>query len=247
MIQHAAMKLGKKPAKKDARTLKLGKYFGAALPAPPDSVNNSRDATDWGMMLNDNLGCCTIAGIGHAIQVMVLSEILPAAKPGIISPSDDIILRYYEQWDGYNPADPTTDQGGIELDVLNAFRRDGFAGYQLLAYADPDQTNLTHVKQAIWLFGGLYIGLALPLGWQGASVWDSNMGDPGSWGGHAVFVPDYDEQGPTCITWGGLQKMTWQGFQQYVDELHALIVPDFRPPDGFDLAALQADLALVTA
>lgn len=247
MVEHTAVKLGKKPAKNDVRTLKLAKYLTTALPAPPDSVTNSRGLAGWGMMLNDSLGCCTIAGIGHAIQVMVLSEILPSGKPGLISPSNSIILRYYEQWDGYNPADPSTDQGGVEVDVLNDFRQGDFAGYKLLAYADPDPKNLTHIKQAIWLFGGLYIGLELPTGWQGAALWDANMGDPGSWGLHAVFVPDYDEQGPTCITWGELQKMTWAGFQQYCDEAHALICPDWTPPAGFDLATLQADLAAVTA
>ena len=243
------MKLGKKPAKKDPRTLRLGKYM-ADLPAPPASVTNSRNITDWGMFLNDTLGCCTISGVGHAIQVMVVSNILPASPSGIIHPSDDIILRYYEQWDGYNPADPSTDQGGVEIDVLNNWRQQGlrgFAGYQLLAYADPAPTNITHVKQAISLFGGVYIGVGMPDGWQSASVWDTNMGDPNSWGGHAVFIPDYDAIGPTCITWGMLQKMTWAGFQQYVDEVHALIVPDWVPPVGFDLAALQGDLSSVTA
>jgi len=246
MVDHTKMKLGKKPAKIDPRTLKLAKYI-TALPVPPAAVCNSRGTSGWGMMLNDNLGCCTIAGVGHAIQVMVLSQILAASKSGIIRPSDDIILRYYSRWDGYDPSDLSTDQGGVEVDVLNRWRAEGFAGYQLLAYADPDPKNVLHIKQTIALFGGIYIGINMPVGWQNASVWDANMGDPGSWGGHAVFVCDYDEEGLTLITWGELQRMTFAGLAQYCDEAHALIVPEWNPPEGFDLAVLQSDLAEIVA
>ena len=242
LVDHRLVKLGKAPAKKAPRRLKLGKYLTAELPPAPDSCRNSRGITEWGMFLNDSLGCCTIAAGGHAYQGLVLSQISPGVKPGIIMPSDDTILRYYEDWDGYDPQDPSTDQGGEETDVLNKWRKNGFSGRSLQAYADPDPTNIEHVKQAIYLLGGLYIGVALPTGWQNKPLWDANMGEAGSWGGHAVWVPDYDEDGPSCITWGEMQRFTWDGFTQYVDEVHGLIVPEWKPPAGFDKAALVADL-----
>lgn len=244
-VNHAAMKLGKQPARIDQRTLKMARYMTPDLQPPPVAVNHSRGLASWGMMCNDRLGCCTISAVGHADQVMVLSQILPGKSVGLIHPSDDIILRYYEEWDGYDPFDPSTDQGGDELTVLNLWRKQGFSGRNLLAYADPDPKNQEHVKQAIYLFGGLYIGVQMPMGWQGANLWDANMGEPGSWGGHAVFVCDYDRTGLTLITWGELQRMSWAGFAEYVDECHALITPEWRPPAGFDLHQLQSDLAAI--
>lgn len=223
----------------------LSRYLTTSLPDPPESISNSRGVEDWGVFLNDRLGCCTISAVGHAVQVMVMSNILPQAKAGVIHPSDDIILRYYEQWDGYDPADPSTDRGGIELDVLNNWRKNGFAGYQLQSYVSINSRNTAHVMQAIEIFGGVYIGLELPSGWQNARVWDANMGAPGSWGGHAVFCPDYNKDGISPITWGTVQPMTWNGFKEYCSECYALIVPDWVPPAGFDLSSLQKDLKLV--
>jgi hypothetical protein len=198
------------------------------------------------MMGNDNHGDCVFAGIGHALQVMVMSQILPNAPAGIIHPADSEILGYYSKWAGFDPADPSTDQGADELTTLNLWRKEGFAGYSLLAYADPSPTNIDHIKQTIYLFGGAYVGIQMPDGWQGAALWDADMGDPGSWGGHAVYVPDYDADGLTAITWGMLQRISWDGFAQYVDEAHALVTSDWTPPPGFDSDTLQKDLSAIT-
>lgn len=242
MADHSRMKLGKKPRRYDRRTLRLARYLTPALPPPPPSVTNSQGITNWGMMLNDNLGDCTIAGVAHAIQVWTLSQGNEATVP------DSTVLQYYEQWDGYDPNNPDSDEGGVELDVLNDWRQQGFSGHPLLAFADPDPQDTLHVQQAIALFGGLYIGLSLPISAQTQDVWDvdtSPNGQPGSWGGHCVFVPDYDSDSLTCITWGAPKKMTWGFWGTYCDEAHALLSPDWQPPAGFDMAALQTDLAVV--
>jgi hypothetical protein len=244
MADHSRMRLGKKTRRYDRRTLRLARYLTPALPPPPPAVTNSQSITNWGVMLNDKLGDCTIAGVAHAIQVWTLS------KGNEVTVPDPTVLQYYEQWDGYDPSKPATDQGGVELDVLNSWRKEGFSGHPLLAFADPDPQDTLHVQQAIALFGGLYIGLSLPKSAQTQDLWDvdtSPNGQPGSWGGHCVFVPDYDPNGLTCITWGAPKKMTWGFWGTYCDEAHALLSPDWQPPAGFDMAALQADLATVTA
>jgi hypothetical protein len=240
------MKLGKKPRRYDRRTLRLARYLTPALPPPPPGVTNSEGVTNWGMMLNDTLGDCTIAGVGHAIQVWTL------AKGNEVTVSDSTVLLYYEQWDGYNPNNPASDQGGVELDVLNDWRQspNGLDGHQLLAFADPDPQDTLHVQQAIRLFGGLYAGLQLPISAQTQDVWDvasGPNGQPGSWGGHCVFISDYAADTLTCITWGELKKMTWGFWGTYCDEAHALLSTDWQPLAGFDMAALQADLSKVTA
>jgi hypothetical protein len=96
--------------------------------------------------------------------------------------------------------------------------------------------------------------LSLPITAQKQAVWDvvPNGGDnakPGSWGGHAVFVPKYDANGFTCITWGELKTMTSAFWSAYVDEAHALLSHDWMAskgaPSGFNLAELKTDLGLI--
>lgn len=238
------MKLGRKAVKRDSRMLLVANYLTAVLPAPPPSVDWSKGQTFFGSMYNNTLGCCTIAGAGHAVQI------LSANAGAEATVSDNDILKYYEQWDGYNPADPSTDQGGIELDVLNKWKAQGFAGHALDAYADVNVKNVTEIKQAINLFGGLYIGMEVPNFIMASipTVWDVTANDGGIDGGHCVFVYGYDATGPQFISWGSVYTMTWAFWAKYVDEAHALLSPDFLganglDPEGFNLAQLQADLA----
>lgn len=249
MADHSQMKLGRKAIKTDSRTLRLARYIGAELPPAPPAADWTKGITSFGMMLNDQLGDCTIAGCGHALQVL-------SANSGVeITIPDCVILAAYEQWDGYDPSDPSTDQGGVELDVLKDWQKNGLAGHKLLAFADPAVANLEEVRQAIHLFGGVYIGISLPLTAQTQDVWDAvvdpgdGSAEAGSWGGHCVFVCAYDANGFTCITWGAQKQMTTAFWQAYVDEAHALLGADWigakSAPSGFDLAQLQADLALI--
>ena len=265
MIDHRMMKLGRAGIYHDPRSLQMARYTEALAP-PPLAVDWTKGITAFGMMLNgpdpanppalaEGVGCCTISGCGHAVQIWTANT----GFGSMITVPDTTIEQFYEEWDGYNPADPSTDQGGIELNVLKAWRQGGFAGHQLTAFADPHPADLLTVRQSISLFGGVYIGLSLPVTAQNQAVWDAvsngNLpcadAEPGSWGGHCVFVPKYDENGFTCITWGGLQEMTLAFWEEYCDEVHTLLSRDWLgakgSPAGFNQAQLEADLAAVTA
>ena len=249
MAYHANMKLGRKAVKTDTRTLRLRRYLTPALPPPPPAVDWTRGMTAFGMMLNDRIGDCTIAGCAHAVQVWTANAGSEATLP------DATIERYYAQWDGYVPGDASTDQGGIELDVLADWRKQGLAGHQLLAFADPNPANLEEIRQSIALFGGVYIGLSLPATAQYQQVWDvvgdgcSGGSAPGSWGGHCVFVAAYEQSHFTCITWGAPKKMTLAFWNAYCDEAHTLLSQDWLAakgsPSGFDRAQLDADLSAI--
>jgi len=245
MADHSKMRLGRKAIKTDSRTLMLADYLTPTIPPPPASADWTNGITGWGMMLNDQLGDCTIAGAAHAVQVWT------ANGGGIVTVPDATIETVYEQWDGYVPGDPGTDNGGVELDVLNDWQKQGFAGHALVAFADPKPASLVEIHQSIALFGGVYIGLALPLTAQTQDVWDVVPGrgansKKGSWGGHCVYVPKYDENGFTCITWGQLKTMTVAFWKKYCDEAHTLLGQDWLTakgsPPGFDQAQLMADL-----
>jgi len=246
MADYSQMRLGRKAIKTDTRTLELRDYLTPALPPPPPAANWTKGIVAWGMMLNNTLGDCTIAGAAHAIQVWT------ANTGSITTLADSVIESYYEQWDGYDPGDLSTDHGGVELDVLTNWRKQGFAGHALLAFADPRPDNLVEIRQSIALFGGVYIGLSLPLTAQTQEVWDvvphgGARARKGSWGGHCVFVPSYDQKGFTCITWGQPKTITLAFWKKYCDEAHTLLGQDWLTakgsPDGFDQAQLQADLA----
>jgi hypothetical protein len=259
------LKLGKKPPRIDPRTLSFAKY-APLLPPPPTAVSWTKNVTSWGMMLNDQLGDCTCSAVGHGIQVATLNS-----GGSEVTPPDQLILNLYEKSCGYVLGNPNTDNGGVIIDVLNYTRYHGLgkrrnktgrkAASKLYAYADPAVGDITHVKQAIFTFGIVDIGLNLPITAQtqnqNGQVWDV-VGNPNtdpnsfpnSWGGHSVVVCTYDEETVTCITWGMLQKMTWRFWNCYVDESHALLfhawVEQFGTRFPAALTQLEADLAAVT-
>ena len=257
MADHSLMRLGKRAPRQDQRTLMLANYLTGELPPLLPSVDYSKGITDWGMMLNDQLGCCTIAAVGHAVQSWTVSS-----SGRELTVPDSTIRQYYMQWDGYNPADPSTDQGGVELDVLNNWRQSGFAGHILDAYAGvklvPDMGfQISEVMRTIQLFGGAYVGVELPLTAQTQDVWDVVPGNKpeaqaGSWGGHAFWLLGYNAKTLVGVTWRKLKYMTWEWFHQYCSEAYALVSEDWLEESGisvsgFDRQALFADLKYVTA
>jgi hypothetical protein len=139
---------------------------------------------------------------------------------------------------------------------LKLWRKEGIGRHRIGAFARVSLHDHDLVRTAAWLFGGLYLGLQLPEIAQHQVTWDwvgRLTGDaaPGSWGGHAVDVVRYAGGSLTVVTWGRLQDLTWSFWDRYVDEAYCILSHDFlsgdRAPNGFDLEALRADLALVTA
>lgn len=249
MIDHSDKCLGKLAKKEDDRNLQLAKYLGDALAPPPVRVSRvvdveSVDGADWGMMANDRYGDCTCAALGHAEQVWAAIALGHNRRP-----SDTSVLDlYWKTGDGSGQ----DDTGRVELDVLNYVQKHGLWHHKVYAFTEIGLHTSDLIKQAIALFGGAYIGLALPKSAQSQQTWDVVTGpdsEPGSWGGHAVFLPEYDEWGPTCITWGQPLKMSWSFFWKYCDEAYALIESEWfnhrKTPDGLNLKALEADLAAI--
>jgi GNAT superfamily N-acetyltransferase len=243
-------KLGKLPVRTDVRTLRLKRYVDATkLPEPPPAFDLTAHVPDWPMYANDRRGDCTTAAAGHMIEAWTAAasgEAVEIAESEVLTAFDEVRV-----------VDPLTgEEGAIELDVLRLWRRQGIGRHRIGAYAAVARYEHDLVRAAAWLFGGLYIGLALPLSARRQDVWDwtgSLSGDakPGSWGGHAVDVVRVDPSGLTVVTWGRLQLMTWAFWDRYCDEAYAILSRDFlahgRAPNGFDLPALKTDLELVTA
>jgi hypothetical protein len=241
-------KLGRKPPRRDPRTLQLANYVDhGVLPQVPPKFDWGRAVDNWPVMLNDRLGDCTCAAVGHTVQCWTAN-----AGQEVVLP-DDEILKLYEAVSGYDPATGTNDDGAVELDVLNRWRQTGVAGHQIAAYVALEPGNFDHIRIATFLFGAVYTGIALPQTIQGQEVWSvppqgpTGDGEPGSLGGHAVPVIGYDAAGVWCVTWGFVQRMTYSFIATYMEEAYAILSPDWttgskRAPNGFDMAALQDDL-----
>jgi hypothetical protein len=242
--------LGKLPVRVDVRTLSLAQYVDPqVLPAPPAKFAETAKVEDWPMYANDRIGDCTTAAAGHMIEAWTA-----AARRQAVVISEQSVLDAFEHVKRVDPF--TGEEGAIELEVLRFWRKQGIGLHKIGAYARVPVHNRRIVETGAWLFGGLYIGVQLPLTAREQEVWDwtgSLSGDakPGSWGGHAVDVVAYDAQGLTIVTWGRLKQMTWEFWDRYCDEAYCILSEDFldegKAPNGFDLLALKADLALVTA
>jgi hypothetical protein len=263
MTLHEAVKfdgqrLGRQPTPPHMleRNLKLADYLPVVLPEPPAGVIDvAQKITTWPMYLNDHLGDCACAAPGH--MEMIFSKVTGGEK----DPSDEDILALYEL-QGYVPGNAATDNGSSMGNVLSDWRngkwmaQDGKTPVSsIYAYCQVDQTNFEHLRLALFLFDGLYIGAGLPLTAQGQSLWDvvpdsPTHNAPYSWGGHAINVVsiDPDKSLVDIITWGKRMSMTFNFWANYVDEVYAVVTKDLKEgstlqDNGFNVEQLESDMA----
>lgn len=248
MINHSGMRLGKLAPRIDHRTLRLSRYTASPWLVPPKRIDWSLGVNDWGMMLNAELGICAEATAGHMIQAWTTNN------GSEVVLSDEKIRLAYSAITGYVPGDPSTDNGSVVLDVLNYWRHNGIGGHKIAGYVAVNPNNRDNMKLACDLFGGVYLGVALPISAQTQEVWSVpdagpfGDGKPGSWGLHAIPMLNYGPTGGVIITWGAPKTVTWQWMATYCDEAFAILSEDWvsrvkNSPGGLDFEALQADLA----
>lgn len=237
------VRTGKREPRHDPRTLRFGSYI-TGLPEYPRPLTRSQlvPLDEWGMMANDDYGDCTCAAAGHAEQI-TSATISNGAT--IHTPTDEQVLDAY-----WGTGDE--DDGRYSLDVLNYWRKTGIGGSKAYAFVELDLDDFFHqFRHAIHLFGFVYLGLDLPQTAATQAEWryvDGPGNKPGSWGGHAVIATDYRRRDLTSVSWGELIKIGWRFIEHYCDEAYAVILPDWldasgHSVEGFDLAALNSDLA----
>lgn len=241
--------LGKKPVRHDPRTFKLATYLTTALSPPPEEVSRVTHVPSWPVFLNDELGDCVIAAMGH---MQMQWSYYVTNGTAMKTATNNQVLVAYEALSGFIPGRPSTDDGVVMLDALNYWRKIGFNGEKIAAYMSVDFSNLTQVFQAIQLFGNLFVGLAMPVSAQGQDSWTVHSGaasTPGSWGGHCVMIPAASPITMTAITWGERLKMSHNFFKDYVEEAYVVLSPDWLSsatglsPDSLNLDQLLADLS----
>jgi hypothetical protein len=242
------VRLGRKRPHAHKRVRRFASYVDLAIlrASIPDSADYSPKAAAAlaQMYGNDQYGDCVIAGEGHLVGVRTGNE---SGTPAVFATRD--IVAYYEKVCGPG------DQGCVITDVLDAQKTQGFVGgHKISGYVSVDDTNQAEVRAAIYLFGGITLGINLPGSWANNAapgfVWD-NTNDPAV-GGHEVVCMGYNAKGVITSTWGMLGLITWAALAdaRIVDECYVAIGPDWtdgtKPaPNGLDLATLTADLQVL--
>lgn len=253
---YPAFKLGKLPARRNAIKLKFAKYVDkSVLPVPPAQFGHEGliGSTQWQMLANDSLGDCVIAGAFH--ETMLWNKIAGRNTPV----SDAAAILMYEKIAGYNPARPKQTDNGTDMEAAAKYRRQtgvlDAAGkvHKVAAYLDLKKGDLAEHLLAAYLFGAVGIGIKFPDSamdqFNASQPWDVVKGATIE-GGHYVPLVAHREN-LEVVTWGRLQGMTPKFFAKYNDESVAYVSEEFlvggKSPEGFDIDALKADLAKITA
>jgi hypothetical protein len=245
-ITHGNVCFGKKRPRRSLRMLSLSNYMNAnAVPFP--QANAWERPISWQMLGNDAVGDCTVAAALH--MQMAWSSVAHAGSP--LTYTTDQAISLYSAITGYNPADPSTDQGAVETDVLNYWKNTGMDGLTIAGFASIDVQNIDQVKAATFIFGGLYLGFNVPnyiMNVAAGGSWSQTAGaDTTIVGGHAIPILGYGRNGTTCVSWGTTYTFDWNFWQEYVDEAYAVVSTQWIKasgvsPTGLDLQGLLADL-----
>jgi len=253
--QHHRFRMGRKRPLARCPRFSLRNYLMKSLPAPPASVDYSSKASKAlsEMYLNNSLGDCVIAGIGHVVGVLTGG----AGKQFIYT--NQQITALYSAIGGYVPGHPNTDNGCDEQTALNYWQHHGapsgthqIAGWISVNGADPQE-----YRTALWLFENLYFGLELPDKWVSPMpnapgfTWDV-AGPPNPDNGHCIVGVGYSNKGVKVCTWGMLGTLTDAAIDKYATkagegELYTVVSRDAinkaaaKAPNGFDWSQLAAD------
>jgi hypothetical protein len=231
MIDHSQMKTGRRPA-----NLAKVKAHLQARDVLNLSVLPSRPAArDWSMVdgaplayqmfLNNLYSDCVFASASN-------SQITQSANSGTqVAILDSEVQDAYTRFTGFNPDDPSTDNGANMLDVgMRCLRGELIAGRKLLGFVAINPKDDDMVAAAAEFFGGLWTGFDLPIAWQGASEWDvapddstSGKWEPRSWGGHAVHLHSYSPGVDQLTTWSEGMPLTPAARHRYMEECYCLI------------------------
>lgn len=239
MLKIPNLHLGKAPPRHDLRTLQAARY--TALPARPRDVLYGK-TMKWPMYANDQYGDCTIAAKWHMIE---------AWSHGFKTTSAKVVAEYLRLTGG-------PDNGLVILDVLNDWRHAN--DHSITAYAQVS-INEQHICDAVYLFGGVMLGVSLPQylqnrlsrnEWEWSLPHDNDQGShiAGTWGGHAVNIVGYSTRSVQIITWGRRVACSWSFLEEYADEAYALVSPYWfektgKDRHGFNESQLLVDLAAI--
>ena len=245
---------GKKPPQFHPKTLLISNYLTTDALPPPEAKRGWEYAVSdytWSqsMLGNDQVGDCVIAAMLH--YRMAASA---AAGNGVPPFSTEDALNIYSSITGYNPADPSTDQGTAWTSALAYWQETGILGHKILGWGAFDYTNPVKLNQAIDIFGGVLVGTIVTESMEQQFGMKQEWTAPfsgGEVGAHGIPILGFGRKGRTCITWAARQAMDLTMPTALWDEAYIVIDDEWlknakaTPILGLNLDALEADLKLI--
>lgn len=224
-------KLGRLSNQGRPRVRLTREHVSAATPPPPtvDRYSAAPEAS-WGVDGNDAVGDCTIADVDHEVK----SAQVAAGNTEVASTTTEV-LAGYSAVTGYDPADPSTDQGAEMQAVREYWQKTGFTlggqRHKIAMFAELDIHDEDLIKLAVYELGAVGVGANLPQSamdqFDAGQPWDVVADDGGILGGHAFAVVGYDKDFLEVLTWGKVQKVTWAWWRMYVEEAWGSLTNDF--------------------
>lgn len=263
-VTKGPLKFGRRRPVARGPRLSLKNYLTRSLPAPPATCDYTKPASAAlsEMYDNDTLGDCVIAGMAHVVGVLTGNS----GEPPFLYNNKQIV-GLYSAIGGYDPNDPSTDNGCDMQTALSYWENNG----ALPPHSAPNDADMHHIagwlavdgknpeecRAALWLFENLYFGMELPDPWinpvpsKSGFVWDV-AGDPDPDNGHCVAGVAYSAKGVVINTWGMTGLLTDAAIAKYATsaasgELYTVVSTDAinkvtdKAPNGFDWSQLVAD------
>jgi hypothetical protein len=170
------------------------------------------------------------------------------AEAGVTVPfSTQTAINYYSELTGYDPNDPTTDQGTDVAQALSLRRHVGIPDdtgkrHKIGAYVALEPGNIDQLRYAAFYFDGVGIGVQFPQQWmeifaRGGRTWPA-LANPEYVGGHYITAVAWRDNKPVIVTWGKTVELAMGGYTQTCDEAYAYLTVE-KLVKGVDLEGLN--------
>lgn len=248
------MKFGYVPSPEGAVKLSFKDYVDVStvLPKAPVNFGHYSKVSDWGMLGNDTVGDCVMAGAAHRVMLW------NAANGKTVNFSSQSVLSDYSVITGYSPDDPDSDQGTDPATAAQYEQTTGLLDadgnrHKIGAYLKLQTGNMDELVTASYLFGA--VGMAITV----TDVAQHQFANREAWtaaknanieGGHYVPVVGRADGYMLAVTWGAVQPFDQGFFEQNNVELIAYVSTEYltagKSPEGLDQALLLADLQTIS-
>jgi len=232
--------------KLNLKALPLSNYMSPKAMAYPPVCSWWRPI-EFGMLGNDTVGDCVIAYMLH--QIMIWNSVAHAGSPQLFTTAE--ALQIYSAITGYDPSDPSTDQGTDPGAALDYWQKNTLLGHSIAGYVNLDISNIDQLRFAIYTFGGIGFSFNVPayiMGIPGGKSWSLVSGaDTSIEGGHQVGIMDYGRNGFRENCWNTTNTFNPDFIGEFGAAAQAVVSEEWIKesgvsPTGLDLSGLLADL-----
>lgn len=235
-------KLGRLPGRTPVGLRDLTYYSAGSLPKAPAKVDVPSVA-DWGMLGNDVVGDCGVAGLEHGF----MADAAATGEAETFATTAQAKDFYFTYTDG-------RDSGVVLATFLAYVRQHGYYGHTVEAFAPVAVHDVPTLQWAIAAYDFTYCGIVVTQAMQEAFAnhqpWGMATLQQAPEGGHCVAAVGYDDQFLYVVTWGQVQPVTWPAWHAMSSEAYAVLTGELvaRNGDGrgISLEALRADLDHLT-